>query len=65
MQDLILIIDDEASDQNVLTHCLRKLGVQNPILCLEEGRDAIRYFQGDTFMMTARNSLCPPFSFWT
>jgi CheY-like chemotaxis protein len=47
LQNLILILDDEASDQSVLTRGLRKLGVQNPILCLEEGRDAIRYFQGE------------------
>ena len=47
VKDLILILDDEASDQSVLTRGLRKLGVQNPILCLEEGRDAIHYFQGE------------------
>ena len=45
---LILIVDDQAEDQSVLTWGLRRLGVQNPIHCLHDGHETIRYFNGET-----------------
>jgi CheY-like chemotaxis protein len=47
IEKLILIVDDQAGDQSVLTYELRRLGVQNPILCLQDGHEAVRYFNGD------------------
>ena len=47
LEKLILIVDDQPDDQAVLTHNLRRLGVENPVLCLEDGHEAIRYLNGD------------------
>jgi CheY-like chemotaxis protein len=47
LESLILIIDDQADDQAVLTYALRRLGIENSIFCLEDGHEAIRYLNGD------------------
>src|SRR4051812_36010521 len=47
LESLILIVDDQADDQAVLTYALRRLGIENPIFCLEDGHEAIRYLNGD------------------
>jgi CheY-like chemotaxis protein len=45
--NLILIVDDQPEDQSVLTWGLRRLGIQNPIFCLQDGHETIRYFNGE------------------
>jgi CheY-like chemotaxis protein len=45
---LILIADDQESDQHMLVRSLTRLGVQNPIHRVSDGHEAIRYLNGDT-----------------
>lgn len=45
---LILIIDDQESDQQVLARSLRRLGVLNPVYRVGDGHEAMRYLNGDT-----------------
>jgi CheY-like chemotaxis protein len=45
---LILIADDQESDQHMLARALKRLGVLNPIHRVSDGHDAIRYLNGDT-----------------
>ncbi|MDB6032679.1 MAG: CheY-like response regulator receiver domain protein [Verrucomicrobiales bacterium] len=47
-EKLILIIDDQESDQQVLARSLRRLGVLNPVHRLGDGHEAMRYLNGDT-----------------
>ena len=47
-QDLILIVDDAPEDPRILMRALRRLGVQNPICCLENGEQLRAYVKGDT-----------------
>jgi CheY-like chemotaxis protein len=44
---LILIVDDQESDQHMLVRSLQRLGVRNPVLKLGDGLEAVRYFKGD------------------
>jgi CheY-like chemotaxis protein len=46
-EKLILIVDDQESDQQILARALQRLGVVNPIHRLHDGLEAIRYFNGD------------------
>ena len=46
-ENLILVVDDQPDDQQLLARMLRHLGVTNPIFNLEDGHEAIRYFNGD------------------
>src|SRR5437868_14869596 len=43
----ILIVDDQSEAQSLLTWSLRRAGVQNPIHCLSDGHEAIRYLGGE------------------
>jgi CheY-like chemotaxis protein len=45
---LILIIDDQESDQEVLARSLRRLGVLNPMHRVGDGHEAMRYLNGNT-----------------
>ena len=47
-QKPILIVDDQESDAEALKRTLRKLGVENPIFILPDGKDAICYLKGET-----------------
>ncbi|HUR45085.1 MAG TPA: response regulator [Candidatus Saccharimonadales bacterium] len=47
-ENTILIVDDQAEDQHILTRTLRRLGVRNKIQSLWDGHEAIRYFNGDS-----------------
>jgi CheY-like chemotaxis protein len=44
---LILIVDDREDDRFLLERMLRRVGVVNPIHCLCDGHEAIRYFNGN------------------
>ncbi|HUR45301.1 MAG TPA: hypothetical protein VMZ27_05420, partial [Candidatus Saccharimonadales bacterium] len=46
-QNLILIVDDQEEDQAVLAYNLDKIGVKNPVLCLNDGQEATHYLKGD------------------
>src|SRR3954463_1952927 len=46
-QKPILIVEDEQSDAEALTRALRKLGVENPISSLRDGKEAIQYLKGE------------------
>jgi CheY-like chemotaxis protein len=46
-QKLILIVDDQEDDQGVLAWMLGRLGVINPIFCLRDGHEALRYLNGE------------------
>jgi CheY-like chemotaxis protein len=46
-EKLILIVDDQESDQRILARLLQRLGVLNPIHLLRDGHEAIRYLNGD------------------
>jgi CheY-like chemotaxis protein len=46
-EKLILIVEDQESDQHLLTLGLRRLGVVNPIHRVMDGHEAIRYLNGD------------------
>jgi CheY-like chemotaxis protein len=48
LENLILIVDDQADDQGVLAWGLRRLGVLNPIFCLQDGHEVIRYYNGNS-----------------
>ncbi|MDB6124975.1 MAG: response regulator receiver protein [Pedosphaera sp.] len=43
---VILIVDDIRSDQLLITHAIRKSGVDHPIHCLSSGNEAIAYLDG-------------------
>jgi two-component system response regulator len=45
---LILIVDDQEEDQGVLAWTLEKLDVANPVFCLRDGFEAIRYLNGES-----------------
>lgn len=45
--NLILIVDDQESDQLLLARSLSRLGVSNPVLWLMDGHEVIRYLNGD------------------
>src|ERR1041384_2180901 len=47
LQNLILIVDDHPDDGEVLRHALQKLGVENPMLRLSDGQEAIQYLKGE------------------
>src|SRR4051794_22795896 len=44
----ILIVDDQEDDQGVLSWLLGRVGVINPIICLRDGHEALRYLNGET-----------------
>jgi CheY-like chemotaxis protein len=46
-QKIILIVDDQADDQSVLSYMLTRVGVINPVFCLHDGHETIRYLNGD------------------
>lgn len=46
-EKLVLIVDDQETDQHMLVRALRRLGVQNPVHSIYDGHDAIRYLNGD------------------
>ena len=46
LSNVILIVDDQPNDLEALTRALRKFDVENPILCLNDGDEAIRYYNG-------------------
>jgi CheY-like chemotaxis protein len=46
-EKLVLIVDDQESDQHLLTLALRRLGVVNLIHKVTDGHEAIRYLNGD------------------
>jgi CheY-like chemotaxis protein len=46
-QKLVLIVDDQEEDQAVLSWMLGKVGVVNPIFCLNDGHEAVRYLNGE------------------
>lgn len=47
LENLILIVDDQESDQALLSRMLTHLGIVNPSLWLMDGHEAIRYLDGD------------------
>ena len=47
LQKLVLIVDDQVDDQGVLSYMLGRVGVTNPIFCLQDGHEALRYLNGD------------------
>jgi CheY-like chemotaxis protein len=44
---VVLIVDDQKSDQAMLAWTLERAGVANKITCLLDGHEAIRYLNGD------------------
>jgi CheY-like chemotaxis protein len=46
-QKLILIVDDQDDDREALRRTLDKVGVDNPVLGLCDGAEAIRYLKGE------------------
>src|SRR5215813_14443808 len=42
----ILLIEDDATDANLLIRAFKKSGVANPIRHLRDGEDALAYFEG-------------------
>jgi len=47
-EKLVLIVDDQTDDQGILSWMLGKVGVINPIFCLRDGHEALRYLNGDS-----------------
>jgi CheY-like chemotaxis protein len=47
-QKLILIVDDRDDDREALRRTLDKVGVDNPVVGLSDGAEAIRYLKGET-----------------
>lgn len=44
---LILLVDDDENDRVLLERMLRRLGVANPVMHLEDGESAVRYLAGE------------------
>jgi len=54
----ILLVEDEASDAELLIRAFKKAGVQNPIRHLDNGDAALFYLQGiDTYVDRDKNPL--------
>src|ERR1043165_2510725 len=43
----ILVVDDDANDQELITHAFRENGVTQPIQCVSSGNEAIAYLKGE------------------
>ncbi|HUR44226.1 MAG TPA: response regulator [Candidatus Saccharimonadales bacterium] len=47
LHKLVLIVDDQADDQAVLSYMLGRVGVVNPVFCLQDGHETLRYLNGE------------------
>jgi CheY-like chemotaxis protein len=46
VEDVILLVEDEANDVFFFKHCLRRAGIDKPLLVAQDGLEALDYLRG-------------------